>query len=271
MKHARKNPSNGRGRRATAIAVTTMVGLVGAVLIGVGARGEAPPPSPPASQAIADTPSASSTAEGTTAEAQGSADASGPASSTPTPTKAKSSAPASSSATPKPTPTQAPEPKLLKRSTPVRLTMPSIDVDTPLIKVGLQSDGTIGVPPLDPDSPAGWYKRGPSPGEKGPAVLLGHVTATKDEGPAVFFKLGDLRKKDEISVTRADGQVAVFTVTQIVQVAKTSFSSTATYGNTDGSELRVITCGGTFNKSTLRHRDNIVVHAKLTSTHPAKG
>lgn len=269
MKHAGKKPGNGRGRRITAITVTAMVGLVGAVLIGVGARGEAPPPSPPASEAIADTPTAAATGSGTTDDQQsGSAsiDAAPPTSAQPSSTTA---APSSSPA-PKPQPTQASEPKLLKRSTPVHLDIPSIDVDTALIKVGLRSDGTIGVPPLDPDSPAGWYKRGPSPGEKGPAVLLGHVTALNEEGPAVFFKLGDLRKHDKISVTRADGQVAVFKVTRIVQVAKTDFSSADTYGNTEGSELRVITCGGTFNKSTGRHHDNIVVHAELVSTHPVK-
>ncbi len=261
MKHARKNPRNGRGRRTTAIAVTATVGLVGAVLIGVGARGEAPPPSPPASEAIADTPTSSPTS-------------STPPTSMPTatPTKTKTKTETSSKAPkskPKPKPTQAPEPEALKRSQPVRLDIPAIDVDTDLLNVGLKADGSIGVPPLDPDAPAGWYKRGPSPGEKGPAVLLGHVTATRDEGPAVFFKLGDLRKKDEISVTRADGQVAVFKVTQIIQTKKAAFSSAGTYANTEDAELRVITCGGAFNKSTGRHADNIVVHATLVSTHPA--
>ncbi|MGP5726026.1 class F sortase [Arthrobacter rhombi] len=263
MKHARKNPRNGRGRRITAIAVTATVGLVGAVLIGVGARGEAPPPSPPASEAIADTPTTSPTS-------------STPPTSMPTatPTKPQANAKATTESSseapePKPKPTQGPEPKPLKRSQPVRLDIPSIGVDTDLLNVGLRSDGTIGVPPLDPDAPAGWYKRGPSPGEQGPAVLLGHVTATADEGPAVFFKLGDLRKKDEISVTRADGKVAVFKVTQIIQTKKDAFSSAGTYANTEDAELRVITCGGEFNKSTLRHADNIVVHAKLVSTHPA--
>lgn len=264
MKHAAKKPGNGRGRRVTAITVTAMIGLVGAVLIGVGARGEAPPPSPPASEAVADAPTAPATGE----PAAGKPDESA---STAAPRPSGTATAPSSSATQKPQPTRAPKPELLKRSTPVHLDISSIDVDTPLIKVGLRSDGTIGVPPLDPDSPAGWYKRGPSPGEQGPAVLLGHVTALNEEGPAVFFKLGDLRKHDEISVTRADGQVAVFTVTRIVQVAKTDFSSADTYGNTEGSELRVITCGGTFNKATGRHHDNIIVHAELTYTHPAQG
>lgn len=157
----------------------------------------------------------------------------------------------------------------MKESQPTRLRIPSIDVDTDLMNVGLQADGSIGVPPLLPDAPAGWYERGPSPGEKGPAVILGHVTALNEEGPAVFFKLGDLRKQDKISVTRADDTVAVFTVTRIVQTPKPDFSSMDTYGNTKGSELRLITCGGSFNKSTGRHADNIVVHAKLTSRHPA--
>ncbi|WP_181578506.1 class F sortase [Arthrobacter sp. AQ5-05] len=155
---------------------------------------------------------------------------------------------------------------LLKRSQPTKLTIPSIDVDTKLMNVGLQADGSIGVPPLDPDAPAGWFDRGPTPGEKGPAVILGHVTALDQEGPAVFFKLGALRKKDQIFVTRADGIEAVFTVTRIVQAPKQDFSSIDTYGNTEDAQLRLITCGGTFNKSTGRHDDNIVVYATLTST-----
>ncbi|MGP5218223.1 class F sortase [Arthrobacter rhombi] len=263
MKHARKNPRNGRGRRITAIAVTATVGLVGAVLIGVGARGEAPPPSPPASEAIADTPSVSPTSSPPPTSMP---------SATPTKTKPQAKTESSSKAPkpkPKPKPTQTAAPKPLKRSQPVRLDIPAIGVDTDLLNVGLKADGSIGVPPLDPDAPAGWYKRGPSPGEQGPAVLLGHVTATADEGPAVFFKLGDLRKKDEISVTRADGKVAVFKVTQIIQTKKDAFSSAGTYANTEDAELRVITCGGAFDQATQRHADNIVVHAKLVSTHPA--
>lgn len=247
MGHVGRKPGKGR---MYAAAVLATAGLVGAVLVGVGVKGEAPPPSPPASDAIGATTS--------------------PAAPSPTPS---ASAPSSTKATPKtskpaPRPAKAQE-LVLKKSHPTRLTIPSIGVDTKLMDVGLQPDGSIGVPPLGTDSPAGWYDRGPTPGEKGPAVILGHVTAIKEEGPAVFFKLGDLRKKDKISVTRADGQVAVFTVTRIVQVPKPDFSSMDTYGNTDGSELRLITCGGAFNKSIGRHADNIVVHAELTSHHAA--
>ncbi|MDO5745750.1 MAG: class F sortase [Micrococcaceae bacterium] len=158
---------------------------------------------------------------------------------------------------------------IMDKSQPTRLTIPTIDVDTDLMNVGLKNDGTIDVPPLLPDAPAGWFDRGPAPGQKGPAVILGHVTALNEEGPAIFFKLGALRKDDEISVTRADGEVAVFTVTRIMQMPKPDFSPMDTYGNTDDAQLRLITCGGTFNKKTGRHADNIVVHATLTSTHPA--
>ncbi|WP_372698299.1 class F sortase [Arthrobacter sp. JSM 101049] len=236
--------------RTTTWAAVVAIGLVGTVLVGVGVKGEAPPPSPPASAAAAAMPS--------------------PEAASPSPS---TSAPSSKKATPKtstpaPRPTKAKE-MVMKKSHPVRLTVPAIDVDTPLMDVGLQADGSIGVPPLGPDSPAGWYDRGPTPGEKGPAVILGHVTAISQEGPAVFFKLGALRKNDKISVTRADGQVAVFTVTRIVQVPKPDFSSMDTYGNTEGAELRLITCGGEFNKSVGRHADNIIVHAKLTSHHAA--
>ncbi|GHC99320.1 class F sortase [Zhihengliuella salsuginis] len=247
MRHARNKAARGR---LIALALIVTAGVLGSILVGVGVRGEAPPPSPPASEAL---------------------DA-GSASAAPTSRQPRDSTPAPSaepSRTAEPAPPVAAPELILDKSQPTRLSIPSIDVDTDLMNVGLQADGTIGVPPLLADSPAGWYDRGPSPGEQGPAVILGHVTALNQEGPAVFFKLGALRKGDEASVTRADGTVAVFTVTRVVQTPKPDFSTMDTYGNTDDAQLRLITCGGTFDESTGRHADNIVVHAELTSTREA--
>lgn len=246
MKHVQKKKT---GSRALAFTAIVTVGLVGTVLVGAGVRGEAPPPSPLASEAIESQVAQSAQPSDVTVPEAGTQAA-----------KQGSAAPLFSS---------APNDLILKKSQPTRLSIPTIDVDTDLMNVGLQGDGTIGVPPLLADSPAGWFDRGPAPGEKGPAVILGHVTALNQLGPAVFFKLGALHKSDEISVTRADGKVAVFTVTKVVQTAKPDFSSMDTYGNTDDAQLRLITCGGTFNKQTGRHADNIVVHAELTSIHPA--
>ncbi len=235
--------------RALALTGIVAVGLVGSVLVGAGVKGEAPPPSPLVSEAIEGPAAPSEQPSAITAPEAG--------------TKPAKQDPAS------PLFSSTPGDLILKKSQPTRLTIPSIDVDTDLMNVGLQDDGTIGVPPLLTDSPAGWFDRGPTPGEKGPAVILGHVTALNQLGPAVFFKLGALHKNDEISVTREDGKVAVFTVTRVEQTPKPDFSSMDTYGNTDDAQLRLITCGGTFNKTTARHADNIVVYAKLTSTHPA--
>lgn len=248
MRHAGEKTTKGR---MSTVALIVTAGLLGSVLVGVGVRGESPPPSPPASETL-DAGAAEPSAP-TARPSDGTAPAPSPKPKKKAPTAPGSAAPG----------------LLLEKSQPTRLNIPAIDVDTDLMNVGLQADGTIGVPPLLADSPAGWYDRGPSPGEKGPAVILGHVTALNQEGPAVFFKLGALRKNDEISVTRTDGTVAVFTVTRIVQTPKPDFSSIDTYGNTDDAQLRLITCGGTFNKSTGRHADNIVVHAKLTSTQKA--
>lgn len=242
------------GSRPIVLTAVVTAGLIGAVLIGSGVRGEAPPPSPPVSEAIA---------------AQDPAQSAGQIPKPSVVTAPESENKGAEQDSPNPSPGFTSHALIMDKSQPTRLTIPTIDVDTDLMNVGLKNDGTIDVPPLLPDAPAGWFDRGPAPGQKGPAVILGHVTAQNEEGPAIFFKLGALRKNDEISVTRADGEVAVFTVTRIMQMPKPDFSSMDTYGNTDDAQLRLITCGGTFNKKTGRHADNIVVHATLTSTHPA--
>ena len=243
MRNSGKKKGKGRVFALTGIITAA---LIGSVLVGLGVRGEAPPPSPPVTEAVA---------------ATGPTQPSKPSSQKAPPTEVPSVRNKPAPGTARETPADL----LLKRSQPTKLTIPSIDVDTDLMNVGLQADGTIGVPPLDPDAPAGWFDRGPAPGEKGPAVILGHVTAQNKEGPAVFFKLGALRKNDQIFVTRADGKEAIFTITRIVQTQKQDFSGIDTYGNTDDAQLRLITCGGTFNESTGRHADNIVVHATLSS------
>jgi len=107
--------------------------------------------------------------------------------------------------------------------------IPAIGVHTALMSLGLNPDGTIELPPLKGGAPAGWYKYLAAPGESGPAVILGHVDSAKD-GPAVFYRLRELRKGDQISVIRADGRTARFTVRSVAKYSKNHFPSDAVYG-----------------------------------------
>lgn len=142
---------------------------------------------------------------------------------------------------------------------PVRLDVPVIGVRTDLLRLGLQADGTVDVPPLEsPD--AGWYEHSPAPGDVGPAVLLGHVDSART-GPGPFFRLGALSPGDEIIVTRADGSTVTFRVDRVETFPKAQFPSAAVYGDVDRPELRLVTCGGTFDREARSYRDNVVVFA----------
>ena len=150
--------------------------------------------------------------------------------------------------------------KFMPRSVPMHLNIARIGVSVDLIGLGRLPDGTMEVPPLF--SPvAGWYNRGPSPGEQGPAVIVGHVDTYK--GPSVFWRLYELRPGDTIEVTRADKRVAVFKVEALKQFEKDSFPTKEVYGNLDYAGLRLITCGGTFNPETVEYTQNTVVFASL--------
>jgi sortase (surface protein transpeptidase) len=144
----------------------------------------------------------------------------------------------------------------LSKSTPIRLQIPAIGVDSKLMALGLNADGTMEVPPVG--FPAGWYTGAPTPGELGPAIIAGHVDWT---GPAVFYKLHDLKLDDQVSVTREDGSVAVFRVTRVEQVPKNAFPTALVYGDISFAGLRLITCGGLFNKKIGHYVDNIIVFA----------
>ena len=147
------------------------------------------------------------------------------------------------------------------RSIPIRLDIPKIGVHTSLIRLGLNRDGTVEVPPLERDAPAGWYGNSVIPGEIGAAVILGHVDSARD-GPAVFYLLGTLRPGDRISVLRADGTVARFTVTDVAQYPKSKFPTSLVYGLTAYPALRLVTCGGSFDRIHHSYRDNIIVSAR---------
>jgi len=152
----------------------------------------------------------------------------------------------------------------MEESAPVRLTVDSIGVDTPLMDLGLQSDGTLEVPP--DGTLAGWFTGAPTPGELGPAVIAGHVDWI---GPAIFHDLHLMAPGDLIDVERADGSTAVFAVTEVGQYPKNEFPTEAVYGPVSFAGLRLITCGGVFDPATGHYDDNIVVFAKLVSSTPA--
>jgi hypothetical protein len=153
---------------------------------------------------------------------------------------------------------------ILARSAPVRLRIPAINVAVSLSKLGTNSDGTVKVP-QDPDQ-AGWFRRGPTPGQRGSAVVLGHVDS--QSGPAVFFRLGSLRGGDRVSVRLADGAVARFDVVSVEMYPKSRFPARRVYGTHRYSALQLVTCGGKFDSSTGHYRSNVVVYTRLTSSKP---
>lgn len=157
--------------------------------------------------------------------------------------------------------TRDPTGRLLTRSTPIALKIPKIGVSASIVPTGLASNGSIEVPPLDEPGLAGWYRYGPSPGEAGSAVIVGHVDTRS--GPAVFFDLGRLHKGDKISVVRGDRSTATFSITGVQLVPKDAFPATDVHKTSGGALLRLITCGGKFNADQHSYTDNIIVYAAL--------
>jgi hypothetical protein len=144
---------------------------------------------------------------------------------------------------------------VLKGSAPIGLRIPGIGVRaTRFVKLGLAANGEIEVPE-NADNP-GWFTPGPSPGQLGPAVIAGHVDSTT--GPAVFYRLSELRPGDRVEVDRRDGSVAMFTIDRVVSFAKASFPTRAVYGPTTRAELRLITCGGTYDAQSGYLRNTVV-------------
>jgi hypothetical protein len=143
---------------------------------------------------------------------------------------------------------------------PVSLTIPAIGVRTKLVRLGLNSNGTLQVPAST--AVAGWYTGSPRPGAVGAAVIAGHVDSRTALG--VFYWLRILRPGDRVYVKRADGTLAVFRVTSVRAYAKDQFPTAAVYGPVPDAELRLITCGGTFDWSTGHYLSNVVVFARLT-------
>ncbi|HEU4666991.1 MAG TPA: class F sortase [Arthrobacter sp.] len=153
-------------------------------------------------------------------------------------------------------------PAALSRSEPVTLEIPAIGVRTDLLKLGLRENGSLEVPQdTGNGAPASWYNGSPTPGERGPSVMLGHVNSPNGRG-GVFADLRKLAPGMDIAVTRADGSTAVFTVDRGALYGKDSFPTLEVYGNTSGPELRLITCDG-YDPATGLFDDNYVIYAKL--------
>ncbi|MFJ6374491.1 class F sortase [Pseudarthrobacter oxydans] len=197
------------------------------------------------------------TAETGTPDAGAPPSASAAASSAPAPAAASPAMPAPAAPAP-----AAPGPAALPRSEPVVLEIPAIGVRTDLLKLGLRENGSLEVPQdTGSGAPASWYNGSPTPGERGPSVMLGHVNSPSGRG-GVFADLRQLTPGTEINVSRTDGSIAVFTVDRGALYSKNDFPTLEVYGNTAGPELRLITCDG-YDPDTGLFDDNYVIYAKL--------
>lgn len=208
----------------------------------------------PAAAGSASAPTTSKPATPAPATAPGRA----PAAPSPSPTSGSSSARGTDDdaggSVPAPRATAASVPDGLR---PTRITMPSIGVDSSIIDLGIAADGSIEVP--QDSRYAGWLATSPAPGQQGPAVIAGHVDSKS--GPAVFYTLRKLKVGDPIVVTRRDGTQLTFTVDGLQDFAKSSFPTQATYGPVPGPAIRLITCGGRYDRSAGGYQENLVVFA----------
>jgi hypothetical protein len=242
--HGRRPPVRltRRGRRALATGMAAVV-VTGLVLVADGLAGGDGPPQPAAAAAPA-APAAPARQQST--PGTGSASRGRPPSVPPTRT---------------PTP-RAPV-RALGFSPPTRIRIPSIGVDAPLTRVGLDGRGEIDTPPPEKKNLAAWYRNSSSPGADGTSVIVGHVDNMS--GPSVFFSLGALKKGKLVEVPRQDGATAVFSVYGVEVVPRKDFPAERVYGDTGHPDLRVITCGGGYSRAT-GYTANVVVFARLLRT-----
>jgi hypothetical protein len=165
---------------------------------------------------------------------------------------------------PPPLPQITPAPPMMP-STPIRIVIKRLGINAPIKSVGLAKNGTIEVPPSDNPNLAGWYRNMSTPGEVGPAVLLGHKdTRTR---AAVFSRLWEIKNGDTIEVKRQDKTTAVFTVGGVEQASKKTFPTERVYGGRENAQLHLITCGGTYDHTIGHYNDNIIVYATMTSSY----
>ncbi|MQS36460.1 class F sortase [Streptomyces katsurahamanus] len=161
------------------------------------------------------------------------------------------------------TPPAVPGP--LPHSPPRRIAVPSLGVNAPLTRVGLDARGRLQAPPETESGLAGWYANAAAPGERGTAVIVGHVDDAM--GPAVFYPLGSIRRDSRIEILRDDGRTAVFTVYGVETHPLRSFPADRVYRDGPGPELRLITCGGRYTEGA-GYDSNVVVFARLAEVRP---
>jgi sortase (surface protein transpeptidase) len=166
-------------------------------------------------------------------------------------------------------PASLPRPaKPLGDARPQRVDIPQLGVQAPVVSRGLDSQGAVDPPPFDQPGVVGWYGSGTAPGAVGAALMVGHVdTATR---PAVFYKLSTLEPGETVRVVRSDGKVAEFTIDDVRVLPRDDFDAGQAYGPHEAgrAELRLITCGGTFDHAAGRYTANVVVSAYLTGSGP---
>ena len=156
---------------------------------------------------------------------------------------------------------------VLDPSRPQKLSIPALGLQAPILDVGLATDGSVGVPPLAQHNEAGWFDGGPTPGQFGPALIVGH--ADTRTGPSVFYNLAKLKPGQRIEVLRADRSIAVFEVNSVEHFNKGRLPVQRVYGDFSRPSLRLMTCGGTWLGGSKGYSDNIVVFASLVATRHA--
>ncbi|MEV0846363.1 class F sortase [Streptomyces sp. NPDC049954] len=147
-------------------------------------------------------------------------------------------------------------------SRPLKVSVPALFIEAPVMSLGLDKDGRLRTPPMSRPKQVGWYAKGPPPGAAGTALIVGHRDT--ETGPAIFLNLNALRRGDTVKVARADRRTAVFTVDQVKTYTKDEFPDDKVYGPASRPELRLMTCGGRFDKKK-GYSANVVVFAHLTS------
>jgi hypothetical protein len=151
---------------------------------------------------------------------------------------------------------------VLSPSAPERLTIPAIKVAAPILSVGLAKDGSVGTPPLKRHDEVGWFDQGPTPGQFGPALIVGH--ADTRTGPSVFHDLGRLRPGQRIEILREDRRVAIFRINSVEHFNKEKLPIKRVYGDYTRPSLRLVTCGGNWLGGDKGYSDNVIVFASLT-------
>ncbi|MFF4185884.1 class F sortase [Streptomyces sp. NPDC001691] len=157
----------------------------------------------------------------------------------------------------------------LRGAAPQRVEIPSIGIAAPVVPRGLDAEGAVDPPPYNRPGTVGWFDGGARPGEAGAALLVGHVDT--ESKPAVFYGLSAARAGQQVKVTAADGTVAEFTIDDVRVFPRSHFDAATVYGprQRGRAELRLITCGGTYDRRTKAYTANVVVSAYLTDAREA--